>query len=240
MARFFNNVPNSLLTYLISFVALFNLAFVESASGAGPSPKFNVGCFDYSTTGLDSLGRYIEYQPTVTANFYGKKATIRTYLNEVLTNTLKFSRNSSSYSRVERFDVKARFYEDQVSLGKNEFKFVFRDSRNRGSTWICETELYETSFGRGLSGSGFGVNKIGCSYNGIRLYGRVQIVDYFPDLKVQIVNYFPDLNVQKTDYFPTSCGKWQFVDYFPDFTVQFVNYFPDLKIRFVDYFPGIP
>lgn len=219
---------------------LFNIAFAGSARSAGPAPKFNVGCFDYSTTGVDSGGRYIEYQPTVTANFYGKKATIKTYINEVLANTSRISRNSSKYSRVERFDLQARFYQDQVYLGKNEFKFVFRDSQNRGSTWICETNLYETSFGGGLSGGGFGIGKSSCSYNGIKLYGRVQIVDYFPDLKVQVVNYFPDLNVQRTDFFPTSCGKWQFVDYFPDFTVQFVNYFPDLKIRFVDYFPGIP
>ena len=226
--------------FLSSFVFLFNTAFAGSASSAGPTPKFNVGCFDYSTNGVDSGGRYIEYRPTVTANFYGKKATIKTYINEVPANTLRISRNSSKYSRVERFDLQARFYEDQVYLGKNEFKFVFRDSQNRGSTWICETNLYETSFGGGLSGGGFGIGKSGCSYNGIKLYGRVQIVDYFPDLKVQVVNYFPDLNVQRTDYFPTSCGKWQFVDYFPDFTVQFVNYFPDLKIRFVDYFPGIP
>lgn len=228
------------LSYLTTLVILVNVVFVESASSAGPSPKFSVGCFDYSTTGVDSLGRYIEYQPTVTSKFYGKTATIKTYVNEVLTNTLKFSRKSSSYSRLERFDLKARFYEDQVNLGKNEFKFVFRDSQNRSSVWKCETELYETSFGRSISSSGFGINRIGCSYNGIRLYGKVQIVDYFPDLKVQVVNYFPDLNVQRTDFFPTSCGKWQFVDYFPDFTVQFVNYFPDLKIRFVDYFPGIP
>jgi len=229
-----------LLTHLSLFVILFNILFIGGASGAKPAPKFNVGCFDFSTTGADSGGRYIEYQPTVTANFYGKKATIKTYINDVLSNTLKISRNSSTYSRTERFDLKARFYESQVPLGKNEFKFVFRDSKNRGSTWICETKLYETSFGRGLSSSGFGLDRFGCSYNGIRLYGRVQVVDFFPDLKVQVVNSFPDLNVQKTDFFPTSCGKWQFVDYFPDFTVQFVNYFPDLRIRFVDFFPGTP
>ena len=80
----------------------------------------------------------------------------------------------------------------------------------------------------------------GCMFKGKKLYGKVQIVDYFPDIKVQIVDYFPDLKVQKVEYFPTTCGKWQFVDYFPDLKIQFVDYFPDLKIQFVDYFPGLP
>lgn len=95
--------------------------------------------------------------------------------------------------------------------------------------------------GSSTGSSGGSSNKTsGCYYKGIKLYGKVQIVDYFPDIKVQVVDYFPDLKVQKVDYFPTSCGKWQFVDYFPDFKVQFVDYFPDIKIRFVDYFPGLP
>ena len=96
----------------------------------------------------------------------------------------------------------------------------------------------------GSSSSGIGSNSSskvsGCYFKGIKLFGKVQVVDYFADIKVQIVDYFPDLKVQKVDYFPTSCGKWQFVDYFPDFKVQFVDYFADIKIQFVDYFPGLP
>ena len=49
----------------------------------------------------------------------------------------------------------------------------------------------------------------------IPLYGKVQIVDAFPDLKVQIVDAFADLEV------------------------KIVNAFPDIKVRIVDAFPGI-
>ena len=77
-----------------------------------------------------------------------------------------------------------------------------------------------------------------CTHNGIKLYGKVQVVDSFPDLKVQVVDSFPDLNVQFVNAFPDSCGKWQLVDSFPDFKIQYVNSFPDIKIKKVSSFPG--
>ena len=73
------------------------------------------------------------------------------------------------------------------------------------------------------------VSEDACSYGGICLYGRVQVVNAFADLRVQVVSSFPD-----------SCGKWMFVESFPDFTVQFVEAFPDIKIQYVDAFPGMP
>lgn len=79
-----------------------------------------------------------------------------------------------------------------------------------------------------------------CTLNGIKLYGDVQVVESFPDLKVQIVSSFPDLKVKRVDSFPDSCGKWRFVDSFPDFKIQYVESFPDLKIEMVDSFPGLP
>ena len=66
-----------------------------------------------------------------------------------------------------------------------------------------------------------------CTFNGINLYGKVQVVDAFPDIKVQVVDAFPDLKVQV-------------VDAFPDFKIQFVDAFPDIKIQYVDAFPGLP
>ncbi len=84
-------------------------------------------------------------------------------------------------------------------------------------------------------------NKLaGCTYKGKNLFGKVQVVDFFPDIKVQVVDFFPDLKVQRVNFFPTSCGKWQFVDFFPDIKVQFVDFFPDIKVQFVDFFPGLP
>jgi hypothetical protein len=79
-----------------------------------------------------------------------------------------------------------------------------------------------------------------CSFKGKKLYGKVQVVTSFPDIKVQVVSSFPDLKVKKVTSFPDSCGKWQLVDSFPDFKIQLVDSFPDVKIQYVDSFPGVP
>jgi len=70
------------------------------------------------------------------------------------------------------------------------------------------------------------------------LYGKIQFVDSFPDVKVQVVTSFPDLKVQKVSSFADGPGKWQIVDSFPDYKVQVVDSFPDFKIQYVDSFPG--
>ena len=79
-----------------------------------------------------------------------------------------------------------------------------------------------------------------CTFKGIKLYGKVQIVSSFPDIKVQVVDSFPDLKVQMVNSFPSSCGKWQSVTSFPDFKIQFVTSFPDVKIKYENSFPGVP
>ncbi len=84
------------------------------------------------------------------------------------------------------------------------------------------------------------VAKGDCTCKGFKLYGKVQIVEHFPDLKIQVVEHFPDLKVQKVDHFPNACGQWQIVEHFPDLKVQIVEHFPDLKIQWVDHFPGVP
>lgn len=78
-----------------------------------------------------------------------------------------------------------------------------------------------------------------CRWKGIDLWGKVQVVDSFPDIKVQVVDSFPDLKVRTVDSFPDKCGLWQFVDSFPDFKIQIVDSFPDIRIRFVESFPGL-
>ena len=78
-----------------------------------------------------------------------------------------------------------------------------------------------------------------CTFDGFPLYGDIQVVDSFPDLKVQIVDSFPDLKVQVVDSFPDDCGQWRFVDSFPDVKIQFVDSFPDINIQYVDSFPGL-
>ena len=74
---------------------------------------------------------------------------------------------------------------------------------------------------------------------GIRLCGRVKVVEHFADLKVKVVTSFPDLKVKKVSSFADQIGEWQFVDHGEDFTIQFVASFPDLTIQYVDAFPGV-
>jgi hypothetical protein len=81
---------------------------------------------------------------------------------------------------------------------------------------------------------------VDCECKGVPLYGKVKIVNSFPDFKVKIVESFPDLKVKLVDSFPDSCGKWKIVDSFPDFTIQFVDSFPDFTIKMVESFPGMP
>ena len=73
---------------------------------------------------------------------------------------------------------------------------------------------------------------------GIKLCGKVKVVERFADLKVKVVDHFPDLKVKRVQHFPRKIGEWQFVTHGEDFTIQYVTSFPDLKIKFVDHFPG--
>jgi len=76
-------------------------------------------------------------------------------------------------------------------------------------------------------------------YNGIKLCGKVKVVDSFPDIRVKIVNSFPDLRVKIVEHFANDIGEWQFVDSFPDFKIKFVDSFEDIRIQYVTAFPGV-
>jgi hypothetical protein len=92
------------------------------------------------------------------------------------------------------------------------------------------------------TGSAMAADKVGkdCTFNGKRLWGKVQVVQSGADLKVEVVNAFPDLKVQRVETFPDACGKWQTVASFPDLKIQIVTSFPDIKIQYVNSFPGVP
>jgi hypothetical protein len=79
-----------------------------------------------------------------------------------------------------------------------------------------------------------------CTLKGKQLWGKVKIVDSFPDIKIQIVKSFPDLKVKKVTSHPDGCGEWKFVKSFPDIKVQIVTSFPDIKVKYVTSFPGVP
>ena len=83
------------------------------------------------------------------------------------------------------------------------------------------------------------ITKVGY-FKGIRLAGKVRVVEHFPDLKVKVNPSFPDLKVKAVETFPNDVGEWQFVDFGEHFTIQFVDHFPDITIRFVNAFPGVP
>ncbi len=79
-----------------------------------------------------------------------------------------------------------------------------------------------------------------CTFKGFKMYGKIQFVESFPDIKVQIVNSFPDLKVKVVNSFPDDCGEWQIVESFPDTKIQIVESFPDVKVQYVESFPGLP
>ncbi len=82
------------------------------------------------------------------------------------------------------------------------------------------------------------INKDGY-YKGIRLAGKVKVVEHNADIKIKVVSSFPDLRVKAVEHFPDDIGEWQFVDYGEDFTIQYVESFPDIKIEFVEHWPGV-
>lgn len=84
------------------------------------------------------------------------------------------------------------------------------------------------------------VDKARCTFKGKKMFGRVQFVTAFPDIKAQVVTAFPDLRVELVSAFPDACGKWEVVTAFPDIRVQIVTAFPDVKIEYVSAFPGVP
>jgi hypothetical protein len=77
-----------------------------------------------------------------------------------------------------------------------------------------------------------------CSFRDKRLFGKVKIVESFPDVRVKVVSSFADLKVKQVESFADECGEWQFVESFPDFTIQYVDSFADVEITMVKEFPG--
>lgn len=79
-----------------------------------------------------------------------------------------------------------------------------------------------------------------CTYNGKKLYGKIQFVQNFADIKIKVVRNFPDLKVKFVDNFADRCGEWTVVENFPDLKVQIVENFPDIEVQYVENWPGLP
>lgn len=78
-----------------------------------------------------------------------------------------------------------------------------------------------------------------CSWNGIKLYGKVEFVSSYADIKIQYVSSYGDIKVKMVDSYPNECGKWQSVSSYGDFKVQVVDSYPDIKVQLVDSYPGM-
>ncbi len=78
-----------------------------------------------------------------------------------------------------------------------------------------------------------------CEWNGIKLYGKVEIVENFGDIKVEFVDNFGDIKVEFVENFADDCGEWEIVENFGDFTIEIVENFGDIKVEKVENFPGL-
>lgn len=78
-----------------------------------------------------------------------------------------------------------------------------------------------------------------CYYKGIKLWGKVQFVTSYPDIKIQYVESYPDIKVKYVTSYPDKCGLWQITESYPDFKVQIVTSYPDIKVKIVDSYPGV-
>ena len=47
-----------------------------------------------------------------------------------------------------------------------------------------------------------------CNFGDYKLYGKIQFVESFADIKVKVVESFPDLKVKIVGSFPNDCGEW--------------------------------
>lgn len=72
-----------------------------------------------------------------------------------------------------------------------------------------------------------------------KIYGKIQIVNNFPDYRVKIVDNFADIEIQVVDNFPDKAGLWQFVNHFPDYKIQYVDSNPDFTVKFVTNFASL-
>ncbi len=79
------------------------------------------------------------------------------------------------------------------------------------------------------------ITKDGKTY---KLYGKVKIVENWPDIKVQIVENWSDIKVKLVENWPDSCGEFQLVENWPDIKIKIVENWGDIKVKAVEHWPG--
>jgi len=122
------------------------------------------------------------------------------------------------------------------------FSFILLVSANAGAQESAEMEnrtFADLSDAQKTEAISHMISTGSCEWNGINLFGKVEFVTSFADIKIEFVTSFPDIRVKFVDSFADDCGEWEEVTSFPDFKVEVVTSFPDLKVQKVDSFPGM-
>ena len=76
-------------------------------------------------------------------------------------------------------------------------------------------------------------------FRGIRLCGRVKVVEHAADFDVRVVDSGADLDVRAVRKYASNPSEWQFVNSAADFTIRFVEHAPDFDIKFVERYPEV-
>lgn len=82
------------------------------------------------------------------------------------------------------------------------------------------------------------ITKYGKTYP---LYGKVQIVEDYPDFTVKITDDFYDLVIKETGNVQCECGEYRLSDDYPDIRIKIVDDYPDIRVRYAGWneFPGL-
>ena len=83
------------------------------------------------------------------------------------------------------------------------------------------------------------IERENCTFKGIPLYGKVEVVTIGADFKVEVVTCGADLKVEPVTMSADRCGEWEFVTIGADFKVEFVTIGADFKVEFVTISPGV-
>ncbi|HUW78735.1 MAG TPA: hypothetical protein VMV52_08315 [Candidatus Nanopelagicaceae bacterium] len=79
----------------------------------------------------------------------------------------------------------------------------------------------------------------GCTFDGVRMMGRVKVVSAGAQFQIRLVGSKADLKVKGVKRVPRKCGEWQFVSARPTFTVEIVQSGEDFTVSLGANKPGL-
>jgi hypothetical protein len=209
------------------------------------------------TGDYDENGSFALFNPTVTASYFGLPFKVTAYYSDQPGTSLKDSskrivtvegRASSSKFFKSELDFSYKFLEyGKKQTGYYKVNFIAIDSLGRKSRYACLYRDYYFTFPisgganspKGAGSALRGFNKINCTYDGRKLYGKIYFTSnsYDADLVAYVTSYSfdADLKVYLTDYSfdARSCGRWYPTKYSfeADLKVYLTNYSYDSDIK---------